>query len=120
MFELEKPRFPNVLEIRFDDWNGFSALGPFFDILDCYSEETGLTFKTVDFLYNYKFVEDGCKIQFYWNNYNRIYVFDISKAQYDLIYTRLKKICELLNRRLAEKKYFEKYGELPNHGQGFK
>ena len=120
MFELEKPRFSNVLEIRFDDWHGFNALGPFFDILYSYSEETGLTFKIVDFIYNYKFVEDGYKIQFYWNNYNRIYVFDISKSQYDLMYMRLKKICELLNRRLAERKYFEKYGELPNHGQGFK
>lgn len=120
MFELEEPRFPNVLEIRFDEWDSLNALGPFFDILYSYSEETGLTFKTVDFLYNYKFVEDGCKIQFYWNNYNRIYVFEISKAQYELIYTRLRKICTMLNRRLAEKKYFEKYGELPNHGKGFK
>lgn len=120
MFEILEQRYPNVLEIRFDEWISFNALGPFFDILDSYSEETGLPFKTVDFLYNYKFVEDGYKIQFYWNDYTRIYIFEISKAQYELIYTRMKKICESLNRRIAEKKYFDKYGELPNHGRGFK
>lgn len=120
MFDLEKPISPNVLVIHFDEWRSFNVLGPFFDILDGYSEETGLHFKTVDFLYNYKFVEDNYKIQFYWNEYNRIFVFDITKAQYELIYSRLNKICELLNRRLAERKYFEKYGELPNHGKGLK
>ncbi len=120
MFELEKNENPGVLQIHFDDWNGFHALGPFVDVLECYAVETGLKFTEVDFIYNYKFVEDGYKIQFYWNGYNRIYIFDIVSSQYQLIYDRLYKICTDLNRRLAERQYLEKYGELPNNGKGFR
>lgn len=119
MFFLETTKDPAVLEISFDYWDCIDALGPFWDILRCYAEESGIMPKTVDKFYNYKFTEDGYKIQFYWNAVSRIYVFYIARSQYQLVYDRLKKICAELNRRIAEKKYFEKYGELPNHGRGF-
>lgn len=119
MFFLETTKDPSVLEISFDYWDCIDALGPFWDILRCYAEESGISPKTVDKFYNYKFTEDGYKIQFYWNAVSRIYIFYIERSQYQLVYDRLKKICAELNRQIAEKKYFEKYGELPNNGRGF-
>lgn len=119
MFYLEKTKAPNVLEIGFDDWDCIDPLGPFWDIVSEYSRSSGITPKVVDHFYNYKFTEDGYKIQFYWNAVSRIYVFYIASVQYQMIYDRLKQICTDLNRRIAEKKYFEKYGELPNKGRGF-
>lgn len=119
MFTLEKSRDPHVLEICFDNWDHIDALGPFWDIVVGYHYETGLPIKVVDHFYNYKFTEDGYKIQFYWNAVSRIYIFYIPKFLYQTIYSRLSKICTDLNRRISEKKYLEKYGELPNHGKGF-
>ena len=119
MFYLETTKDPSVLEVVFDYWDNIHPLGPFWDILMSYAEESGIEPKTVDMCYNYKFIEDGYKIQFYWNAVSRIYIVYIARAQYQLVYDRMKKICTELNRRFAEKKYFEKYGELPNHGRGF-
>ena len=119
MFNLEKSRVSNVLEIGFDDWECIDPLGPFWDIIVGYSNETGLAPAVVDHFYNYKFTEDGYKIQFYWDAVSRIYVFYIASSQYKLISDRLYSICTDLNRRIAEMKYLKKYGELPNHGKGF-
>ena len=119
MFHLEKSKASDVLEIGFDDWECIDPLGPFWDIIVGYARESGIEPKVVDHIYNYKFVEDGYKIQFYWNAVSRIFVFGIVRSQYQLVYERLNRICTDLNRRIAEKKYFEKYGELPNHGKGF-
>lgn len=119
MFSLEKSKTPDVLEISFDYWDCIDPLGPFWDIIVGYSHESGIAPKVVDHFYNYKFTEDGYKIQFYWNAVSRIYIFYIPRSQYQMIYDRLKRVCTELNRLIAEKKYFEKYGELPNHGKGF-
>ena len=119
MFNLEKSRSPETLEIVFNDWECVEPLGPFWDIIVGYSRETGLVPKVVDHFYNYKFTEDGYKIQFYWNAVSRIYVFPVTRSQYRTVYDRLYRICTELNRRIAEKRYFEKYGELPNNGRGF-
>lgn len=119
MFKLEKTRSPEVLEIGFDDWECIDPLGPFWDIIVGYSHESRITPKVVDHFYNYKFTEDGYKIQFYWNAVSRIYIFYIPNSQYQMIYDRLYRICTDLNRRIAEKKYVKKYGELPNNGRGF-
>ena len=119
MFYLEKTKANDVLEISFNDWEYIEPLGPFWDIVVGYSRETGIAPKVVDHFYNYKFTEDGYKIQFYWNAVSRIYIFYIARSQYQMVYDRLSKICAELNRRIAEKKYFEKYGELPNNGKGF-
>lgn len=120
MFKLEKSKALNVLEICFDDWDCIDPLGPFWDIITEYSFESGILPKVVDHFYNYKFTEEGFKIQFYWNAVSRIYVFYIAKSQYQMIYDRLNRICADLNRRIAERKYLAKYGELPNHGRGFR
>lgn len=119
MFHLERSKDPLVLEISFDYWDCIEPLGPFWDIIVGYSRESGIEPKVVDHIYNYKFTEDGYKIQFYWNAVSRIYVFYIASSQYQLVYDRLYRVCTDLNRRIAEKKYFEKYGELPNKGKGF-
>ena len=119
MFFLEKSKDPNVLEIVFDDGECIDPLGPFWDIIVGYSRESGIAPEVVDHIYNYKFTEDGYKIQFYWNAVSRIYVFFIANSQYQTVYDRLYKICSDLNRCIAEKEYFRKYGELPNHGRGF-
>ena len=120
MFKLEKTNDPSVLEISFDNWECIDNLGPFWDIVTNYSDVSGIAPKQVDFVYNYKFTEDGYKIQFYWNGVSRIYIFYITKSQYQIVYDRLYKICTDLNRKIAENKYLKKYGELPNHGRGFK
>ena len=119
MFYLEKSESPEVIEIGFDNWDCLDPLGPFWDIVIGYFRESGIEPEAVDHFYNYKFTEDGYKIQFYWNAVSRIYVFDIASSQYQSVYGRLYRICADLNRRIAEKKYFEKYGELPNNGKGF-
>lgn len=120
MFYPEKSSNRSVIEICFDDWDCIDPLGPFWDIIRSYAFEAGTAPETVDPIFNYKFIEDGHKIQFYWNGLSRIYVFGISRGQYSLIYDRLNRICTELNRRIAEKKYLDIYGELPNNGRGFK
>lgn len=119
LFILEKPKHPNVIEIYFDYWENIDPLGPFWDIVMGYAAETGIMPKVVDHIYNYKFVENGYKIQFYWNAVMRVYIFYVPNSQYQMVYDRLNRICTDLNRRIAERKYFEKYGELPNKGRGF-
>ncbi|MBD5129192.1 MAG: hypothetical protein HDT43_04635 [Ruminococcaceae bacterium] len=103
-----------VPEITFDYFEPVHGLDPFWDIITEYSAETGLQPETVDILFNYKFTEDGEKIQFYWNGGFTVYVFHIPKARYDIVYGRLKNICGKLNRMLAERHYFAKYGKYPN------
>lgn len=102
------------MEITYDYTESFHPLGPFWDILSGYSAQTEIVPKTVDFLFNYKFTEDGHTLQFYWNGCFTIYVFYIAKPQYDTVYDRLYKICTELNRKLGEQRYFKKYGEYPN------
>ena len=119
MFYLEKGKSSDVLEIGFDDWEHIDPLGPFWDIIVGYSRESGIAPKVVDQFYNYKFTEDGYRIQFNWDAVSRVYVIDIASSQYQLVYDRLYRVCTELNRCIAEKRYFEKYGELPNHGRGF-
>lgn len=120
MFFLRQTNNPPVLEISFDYWECIDGMGPYWDIVTNYAHEAGINPVTVDFIRNYKFTEDGHKIQFYWNSVSGIYIFYIAKSQYDLIYNRLHKICTSLNRQIAEKKYFEKHSCLPNNGNGFK
>lgn len=119
MFFLEKTKANNVLEISFNDWDCIESLGPFWDIVVGYARETGIAPKAVEHIYNYKFLEDGFKLQFYWDAVSRIYIFYIASSKYQTVYDRLSRICADLNQRIAEKKYFEKYGELPNNGRGF-
>ena len=116
MFSLSKTKFPDVLEICFDrSTDCFHALGPFWDILNGYYTETDIVPRTVDFLYNYSFTEDDRKIFFYWNDCFTIYIFNISRFQYQTVYDRLYRICAELNRKLNEQRYFQKYGEYPRH-----
>lgn len=102
-----------MLEITFDYAESLHPLGPFWDILSGYAAETGIEPKTVDFLFNYKFVENERRLQFYWNGSFTIYVFYIAKPQYNKVYGRLYKMCTELNRNLGEQRYFKKYGEYP-------
>lgn len=122
MFDLQTTKNPSVLVVHFTHFDTVyeESICPFFDVLFTYYDMSGIEFKGVDFIYNYKFTEDGYKIQFYWDQYTKIFVFDIAKSQYRMIHDRLYEICVFLNRELANKEYFKKYGELPNHGQGFK
>lgn len=122
MYTLTKTRFygSDALRIEFDEWDCFSSFGPFFDVLKSYAEVTDISPRRIQLIYQYQFTEDGRKTEFYWDGNFAIYVFNIVSAQYQLIYDRLKKICADLNRKIAEKKFLEKYGELPNHGKGFK
>lgn len=120
MFYPEKSSDPSVIEICFDDWDCIDPLGPFWDIVRGYAFEAETAPETVDAFYNYKFIENGHKIQFYWNGLSRIYVFGISNGQYPQVYDRLNRVCTELNRRIAERKYYEAHGELPNNGRGFK
>lgn len=100
MYRIEKTADRAVLKICFDSLLTASGLGPFTDILDEYSAESGLEPQTVDFLYNYKFIESGSKIQFYWNGGFTVYVFYIEKAVYQTVYERLLRIAARLNGRI--------------------
>lgn len=98
MYRIEKTADRAVLKICFDYSFTKSRLGPFNDILAEYTAESGLEPQTVDFLYNYKFIENGSKIQFYWNGGFTVYVFYIEKAIYQTVYERLTRIAARLNR----------------------
>lgn len=114
MYTLRETKEPGVLEISFDYMESIHILGPFWDILSEYSKEINSEPQAVEPLDNYKFIEDGYKIQFYWNSCFTIYVFYIGKSQFRKVYDRLYGICARLNRQLNEKRYFKKFGEYPN------
>lgn len=113
MFFLKKKKVPNVLEISFDYWECLDPMGPFQDILNGYAAESGIAPKQIQLVYQYLFVEDDRKLNFYWNAVSRIYIFYISSAQYQMVYDRLERICGDLNRRINERKRLEKLNELP-------
>lgn len=97
MYSLEKTSDCGVLKICFDSLLTESRLGPFADILAEYAAESGLKPRTVDLLFNYTFVENGSKIQFYWSGEFTVYVFGIENAQYQMVYERLLRIAARLN-----------------------
>lgn len=100
MYTLTKTKFygSDAFRIRFDSWESFSSFGPFFDILESYAEETDIQPKQIQLIYQYQFVEDGRKTEFYWGGDFTVYVFNISSFQYRIIHDRLIKICDDLNR----------------------
>ncbi|MCX4357741.1 MAG: hypothetical protein OSJ43_16260 [Oscillospiraceae bacterium] len=114
MFRLTKTNDLSVLEIAFDYFEPLHSFDPFHDILSEYAAETGITPIVVDPLFNFKFTEDGHNIQFYWNGCFTIYIFYISKVQYDIVYGRLNNICTRLNKQLGKERYFAKYGKYPH------
>lgn len=114
MYRLTRTNDPGVLEITFDYMEPLRGLDPFNDIVTEYAAETGIQPQTVDLLFNYKFIEYGHNIQFYWNGGFTVYIFYISKDMYDTVYKRLNNICARLNKQLGERHYFAKYGKYPN------
>lgn len=109
MFTLTKTRFYNsdAFKIEFDEWDCFSSFGPFFDILASYAEESGISPKRIQPIYQYQFTEDERRTEFYWDGSFNIFVFDIPPFQYEKIQNRLKKICAALNRRIRVEKRFK-------------
>lgn len=105
MYKLIKTDDTYVPEIRFDRMESLDLLGPFSDIITEYSKASGIRPTISDYMFCYKFVEDGRAISFYWNNGFTIYVYGISRAQYQSVYERLYRICADLNRKLYEKRY---------------
>lgn len=95
MYTLEKNADHPVLKICFE--NALSE--SFNDILNEYEAESGLKAQTVDFLYNYKFIENGKKIQLYWNGGFTVYIFPVEKEIYQTVYERLVRITARLNKR---------------------
>lgn len=110
MYTLTKTHFygSDAFRIEFDGWECFSSFGPFFDILKSYAEETEITPKRIQLIYQYQFFENGRKTEFYWDGNFAIYVFNIASSQYQIIHDRLKKICADLNRRIREDGLSEK------------
>lgn len=110
MYTLTKTHFygSDAFRIEFDGWECFSSFGPFFDILNGYAAETGIDPKRIQLIYQYQFAEDERKTEFYWDGNFTIYVFNISRFQYQKIHDRLKKICADLNRRIREDGLSEK------------
>ncbi|MCM1165888.1 MAG: hypothetical protein NC299_09685 [Lachnospiraceae bacterium] len=101
MYRLTR-KTSDVLEITFDYMEPVHGYDPFKTILREYSARSGIQPKLVDYLYNFKFTEDGYKIQFYWNGCFSVYIFYISKAQFDTVYGRLTDICAALNKQILE------------------
>lgn len=108
MYILKKTQNSQSLEISFDYFESDNVLGPFGDILSEYSKNSGVKPQEVDFLFNYSFLEDGRKIQFYWNGGFTVYVIFFGKSQFQMVYDRLTRICANLNKKLAEKRYSSK------------
>ncbi len=115
MYRLSRKKDPGVLEITFDYFEPVYGIDPFHDVLAEYVAESGIQPQTVDYIYNYKFIEDGYKIQFYWNAGFTIYIFYIAPAQFDLVYKRISQIIADLNRQLNEK--HRRYGYPPRYGR---
>lgn len=120
MFTLTRTQFygSDAFKIAFDDWDCLDPLGPFQDIINSYAAETGIAPKQIQPVYQYVFVENDRKIDFYWDALAYIYVFNIPSFMYQKVYDRLKKICGDLNRKLRERMCFEKRFE-PDDNVGF-
>lgn len=95
MYSLEK--IDSGIRICFDSLLTPSRLGPFSDIIDEYMSESGLKPQIVDFPFSCKFVENGSKIQFYWNGGFSVFVFGIEKQCRETVYERLLRITSRLN-----------------------
>lgn len=112
IFKLYRRKEHNVLEIVFDGWESISGFGPYYDVLQSYSRESGIIPKKVTELFNYLFVEDGYNIQLQWDKASTIFIYYITPEQYHKIYNRLKKICGDLNREIREKLLSERKGKI--------
>lgn len=100
LYTFRKTKDPAVIEVSFDNGFPLDSIDPFHDFVLKYSEVSGISVGVVDMFYNYKFVECGHKIQFYWNGLFRFYIFYISSEQFPIVYKRVSDICNYFNHRI--------------------
>ena len=109
MYWVEESRRPNCIEIAFDYWERIPGMiDPFYALVMEYAAQNELTIKTVDFIYQYKFIDDEFDLRFLWFGTFTVYVNIPLKRDMPEVWNRLKKICASLNRRLYELKRNEK------------
>ena len=79
-------------------------IDPFYALVMEYAAQNELTIKTVDFIYQYKFIDDEFDLRFLWFGTFTVYINIPLKRDMPEVRDRLNRVCESLNRRLDEQK----------------
>ena len=109
MYWVEESRRYNCIEIAFDRWERIPGMiDPFYALVMEYAAQNDLEIKTVDFIYQYKFIDDEFDIRFLWFGTFTVFINIPLKRDMSEIWRRLEKVCGSLNRRLYELKQQEK------------
>lgn len=105
MYQVEESLRQNCIEIAFDRWERIPGMiDPFYALVMEYAAQNKLEIKTVDFIYQYKFIGDEFDLRFLWFGTFTVYINIPLKRDMPEVQNRLKKICASLNRRLYEQK----------------
>ena len=109
MYWVEESRRQNCIEISFDRWDRIPGMiDPFYALVMEYASQNDLTIKTVDFIYQYKFIDDEFDLRFLWFGTFTIFINIPIKRDMPEIRRRLQRVCSSLNKRLREQKRKEK------------
>ena len=83
-------------------------IDPFYALVMEYAAQNELTIKTVDFIYQYKFIDDEFDLRFLWFGTFTVYILIPIKRNMPEVQQRLQKVCVSLNKRLRELKLKKK------------
>lgn len=108
MYWVEESRRENCIEIAFDYWERIPGMiDPFYALVMEYAAQNELTIKTVDHIYQYKFIDDEFDLRFLWFGTFQVYINIPLKRDMPEVRQRLKKVCVSLNKKLRELKQNE-------------
>lgn len=79
-------------------------IDPFYALVMEYAAQHGLTIRTVDFIYQYKFDDDEFDLRFLWFGTFQVYVNVALKRDMPEVDRRLRLVCRSLNEKLRELK----------------
>lgn len=103
LYWIEKSLRENCIEIAFDRWERIPGMiDPFYALVMEYASQNGLTIKTVDFIYQYKFIEDEFDLRFLWFGMFTVYINLPLKRYIPEVLKRVQKVIASLNERLRE------------------
>ena len=109
MYWVEKSRGERCIEIAFDYREHIPGMiDPFYACVMEYAAQNELNIKTVDFIYQYKFIDDEFDLRFLWFGTFTVYVNIPLNRDMPEVWKRLKKVCVSLNNKLREQKRKDK------------
>ena len=108
MFQWVSCRKPNTFEVDIDYWEFIGNMDPFHDFVFAYAAKYELEVKTVDFLYQYKFVDDEYDIRIYWFSSFSIFIYIPNQRNMEIIKHRIIEVINDLNDLLRDQKAQQK------------